>query len=125
MDKNNNPEDKICSKHGITQDDLINYFTDQTFCEYLDLLNIKRIKKAEALLAKKAIPAILTLAYHFNNEKGEVARKAAADIITRFQRANKSISDNSRTKNTQKAEPQLSEEQAREMLLKFFKAESL
>ena len=109
-------DEKICSRHGIKQDELISYFNDKEFCDYLDTLNIKKIKEAETLLAQKAVPAVLALARLVNSEKKEVARKAASDIVTRYLRTTKRLLDIDSQRS--KYQRQYTDEEIREKLRK-------
>lgn len=108
------PDDVICSANNISREELLDCFVDTEFCEYMELLHKKEIMQTRFNLVRHGARAGEQLVSLLSNEKDDIARKAAVDILAKCLEIIKSCREE-KPEITQK-DCEISEEQARNML---------
>lgn len=104
----------ICQANNITPEKLLDCFTDDQFCQYMELLHKKEIMQTRFSLVRHGARAGEQLVSLLDNEKDDIARKAAVDILAKCLEIIKSCREE-RQEITQN-DCEISENKAREML---------
>jgi len=108
-------EAEIIEKYGISEEQFQRWLQNNSFRSELQRLCEQQIRQMRFILARYGPVAALRLAELVGSDKPDVARRAALDMIARcLDSKGKDIPQND---NQSKTDTDISDEQAREMLL--------
>ena len=108
------PDKLICRKFKISNDKLIECFRNKDFCDYMELLYKKHTMQARSNLIRHGEDAGQRLIDLLANEKEDISRKAAVDILAKC--FDYTVKDKQKDDSNAQSACEISEDKAREML---------